>query len=795
MAGFNLENMKAMGDLLKFIDKFDAKFNSIEDSVKNTSKGMKDMAGAAKAMDGSFGGSTGNVGNGSGGSVMAQPPMPGGKAANTASPGFKAAQESAEAAFKPRLTTNVPLPGQTGSTFISDVFNGPVGKIIKPAFLAGYNALPSVEETFQMNTLKNRLRFQGFGSDADIAAMLRAQTGAGTANSPMDFLSGFGDTRQLGTNFNSIARNLSIASNLTPGVGYSGAATALSSLNAPRNVNFLRMLGIQIRDRVSGDMRDLDKIIDDLWSVISRQVKNRSVPITVKDLRLSLQPGNALASLLDQYFGNDPYLRTIIEDGLYAKAQGVGGANLEGLKAIGARSDAIASQAARQGASLRFMETVSGPMMAGFMGANKVAQGLSNLFNMPGVNQIGKLFSGGKGFLDTFAGMGNGSGGLLLGELGKLLGSIPFLAEGGSASARNAYVVGEKGPELFVPETDGYVVPHHELDLNALQFRGFRHTGGKVTVAGPDGSHGHPDVSSGQFHKHRPKGRQIPHDELRQILAAAGFRNGFRTKGGIVINQIDDALEIISRESARHSDNANFEGPDMSYGLFQINMKNDGPYKNMGNERLKKFNMKYDWELYDPLKNAQVAYAISSKGMRWHPAWSTAKAAGLAGPWGNPRGNQAGGGVVSDVLGGIEGFFNKGVANTGVVGTVVGGAAGAAGNLLGNIKDFLSSKFQAASEAKNFLTAMFNMFKDIPGIGTGEMRDSSKVGPDPAGYREHGGAVSAMGVNMGGRGSNINYGGVTVKIYASKSWDERKLAQEIRKTLEYDTLMKKAVNG
>lgn len=306
MAGFNLENMKAMADLLKFIDKFDAKFNSIEDSVKNTSKGMKDMAGAAKAMDGSFGGSTGNVGNGSGGSVMSQPPMPGGKATNAASPGFKAAQESAEAAFKPRLTTNVPLPGQTGGTFISDVLNGPIGKIIKPAFLAGYNALPSVEETFQMNTLKNRLRFQGFGSDADITAMLRTQTGAGTANSPMDFLSGFGDTRQLGTNFGSIARNLSIASNLTPGAGYGGAATALSSLNAPRNVNFLRMLGIQIRDSVSGDMRDLDKIIDDLWNVISRQARNRTIPISVKDLRLSLQPGNALASLLDQYFGNDP---------------------------------------------------------------------------------------------------------------------------------------------------------------------------------------------------------------------------------------------------------------------------------------------------------------------------------------------------------------------------------------------------------------------------------------------------------------------------------------------------------
>ena len=789
----DLSNLRSLGDMTKFFKEIDKLSKEIEKSWGKVEKSLGGSASSSKKLDSSLGGqatSSGGNGNAGGGtSVMSQPPMPGGKGEVKSSAGFQSANQNSNEIFGPPLVYQGTPPGKIRGQFIDDVLNGPVGKILKPAFVAGMNALPSVEEAFQMNTLKSRLRFQGFGSDAQIAAMLAAQSGQGTPNSLMDYMQGFGDVRQLGNNYSSIGRNLSIASNLTPGVGYAGAANALSSLNAPRNVNFLRMIGIQVRDQVSGNMRDLDKIIDDLWNVISRQVRGRSVPISVNDLRLSLQPGNALASLLDQYFGNDPYLRTIIEDGLYAKAQGAGAGDQVKLQEIGARSQAIGSQAARIGASARLLESVSGPMMFGFYGANKVSQGLSNLFNMPGLLQISRLMAGGKGFLDTFAGMGNGSGGMLLGEVGKLLGNIPFLAEGGPAAARNAYVVGEKGPELFVPESDGYVVPHHELDLNNLQFRGGRHAGGFVTVQGPDGSHGHPNVSSGQWHKHRPKGEQLSTDKLREILFAAGFRNGFKTKGGITINQIDDALAIISAESGRHPDNANFTGPDMSYGLFQINMKNDGPYPNMGKERLKKFGLQYDWDLYDPLKNAQAAYAISSHGMKWHPAWSTAKGAGLAGPWGNPRGNQGGG-----ILSTVEGFFNQGVANTGIVGDIVGGVGGAAGNLLGNIKDFLSNKFAAATQAKDFLTGLFNLFKDMPGLG-GQAQDPSKSSyiPNPANYREYGGAVSAMGVNTGGRGSVVNYGGVTIKIEGKRNWDERRLAQEIRKTLEYDNLMRKAV--
>lgn len=54
--------------------------------------------------------------------------------------------------------------------------------------------------------------------------------------------------------------------------------------------------------------------------------------------------------------------------------------------------------------------------------------------------------------------MGGGKGGLLGGAI------IPgFLAEGGNAQANKPYIVGERGPELFVPKGTGTVVPNNQL--------------------------------------------------------------------------------------------------------------------------------------------------------------------------------------------------------------------------------------------------------------------------------------------------------------------------------------------
>ena len=50
---------------------------------------------------------------------------------------------------------------------------------------------------------------------------------------------------------------------------------------------------------------------------------------------------------------------------------------------------------------------------------------------------------------------------------GGLLGLIPGLANGGPARAGRPHIVGERGPELFVPNSSGTVVPNHAMGGNA----------------------------------------------------------------------------------------------------------------------------------------------------------------------------------------------------------------------------------------------------------------------------------------------------------------------------------------
>lgn len=47
--------------------------------------------------------------------------------------------------------------------------------------------------------------------------------------------------------------------------------------------------------------------------------------------------------------------------------------------------------------------------------------------------------------------------------IGNVLRGLPFMAMGGPVSAGSPYVVGEKGPELFVPHASGTIVPNHKM--------------------------------------------------------------------------------------------------------------------------------------------------------------------------------------------------------------------------------------------------------------------------------------------------------------------------------------------
>ena len=74
------------------------------------------------------------------------------------------------------------------------------------------------------------------------------------------------------------------------------------------------------------------------------------------------------------------------------------------------------------------------------------------------------------------------------------------------------------------------------------------------------------------------------------------------------------AWAIAKRESNGRplAHNGNKKTGDNSYGLFQINM-----IGMLGTERLDKFNLKSNKELFDPVTNAEITYYMTDGGTDW----------------------------------------------------------------------------------------------------------------------------------------------------------------------------------
>jgi hypothetical protein len=95
------------------------------------------------------------------------------------------------------------------------------------------------------------------------------------------------------------------------------------------------------------------------------------------------------------------------------------------------------------------------------------------------------------------------------------------------------------------------------------------------------------------------------------------YDGGFRGKG------LSTAFSVALAESGGRAKAKNFVGRDLSYGLFQINMKDDDPTSpNMGKNRRKQFGISKNEALYDPTTNIRAAYEVSNKGS-WWKQWST----------------------------------------------------------------------------------------------------------------------------------------------------------------------------
>ena len=101
--------------------------------------------------------------------------------------------------------------------------------------------------------------------------------------------------------------------------------------------------------------------------------------------------------------------------------------------------------------------------------------------------------------------------------------------------------------------------------------------------------------------------KQLSPTDLVDLLESVGFE-GYALKV---------AWATVMKESmgTPTSFNGNRSTGDNSYGLFQINMLGS-----MGQDRRDKFNLNSNDDLFDPVKNAEIAYHMSDGGKDWS-AW------------------------------------------------------------------------------------------------------------------------------------------------------------------------------
>lgn len=100
------------------------------------------------------------------------------------------------------------------------------------------------------------------------------------------------------------------------------------------------------------------------------------------------------------------------------------------------------------------------------------------------------------------------------------------------------------------------------------------------------------------------KTEQLKPKELKALLYDVGFRG----------ERLREAWGTAMKESTGRprSHNKNRETGDNSYGLFQINM-----IDSLGPARRKQFDLESNEDLFNPVRNAEIAFFMSNGGKNW----------------------------------------------------------------------------------------------------------------------------------------------------------------------------------
>jgi hypothetical protein len=351
------------------------------------------------------------------------------------------------------------------------------------------NAMPGVPTAVQQDFLTNRAAFYGVagfggslsGRTDQINALQRQMASKGTMLNNMDAINAIMAAQNSGlggaTNFNTgVIGGINTLSNLMPGLGGQGAAAVAANFNAPTTVNMARAMGINIRG-ANGDIMGVDKIIDQLWAYFNKPGMPTLTPDQIKE---SWMPGRYFYESMSSLLNGDQMSMQAVYIGFLAKAQtggktpvqNISKSTLQGLGASTATVNAIARNVAGQ---TNLLTKTASATSGGFAASQDLGALANNAAASLGA--LGSALGAVNGAYTGTAALGGGTGGKIINAL---LGLIGLKAEGGPVNNKMPYIVGEKGPELFVPKTDGTIVPNHMLGLN-------RDNGGVMSAGGASG--------------------------------------------------------------------------------------------------------------------------------------------------------------------------------------------------------------------------------------------------------------------------------------------------------------------
>lgn len=381
---------------------------------------------------------------------------------------------------------------------------------------------PNLQNALQQDLLTNRARAYGFGNMANTSFIDQngnlssyriaqqssisgqnnninniqntlALRGTMQPGNPLDAAQALTNAQNFGLagapNLGNVLIGAAAASNLTPGVGLARSVQAQAALQQGSSVNMLRgQFGINIRG-ADGSMMSVPQVVDQIWNKLNSQ-KRGSSKITEQDILLSMEPGNAIDSMLNMYFGSDPVLRKQVEDGLLVKAATGGASPLASiskktLQNLGFTTAATTAQSNNLAQQARQMGLQAGSMAAGYTANTQMQTDVAKIATAltPIADSLGfleQLFKGTGGAISFVGGLLKGAAGL-------------FKADGGPVGGKQPYIVGERGPELFVPGSDGTIIPNHLLTRNRADGGGVK--AGGTYLSGLNG------VSSSDFAK------------------------------------------------------------------------------------------------------------------------------------------------------------------------------------------------------------------------------------------------------------------------------------------------------